>query len=102
MKMGFRQRIKSKIKEGLRNVGALAKFIQDESNHPGRPQPHMTAKNPLWGGEHSPPSKQNSPQEKPSETSSDDSDEFWFLKEGDTEGWHETNPGLKKNLESKE
>ena len=48
--MGLRSRLKNKIKGTLEGVGALAKVIHDEANHPGRPQPHMAARNPLWGG----------------------------------------------------
>ena len=63
----------------------------------------MAAKNPLWGGEHSPVTS-NAPEPQASDDPADelprpverapDGGEFWFLKDGDSEGWHETNPGL--------
>lgn len=92
--MGLRSQIKSKIKEGLKNIKSLAFLIHDEASHPGRPQPHMAARNPMWGGEDSPPEEPPIEHELPEERMAPDGGEFWFLK-GDAEGWHETNPGLK-------
>ena len=110
--MGFRNRIKSKIKERIQDIRALAKVVQDEATHPGRPQPHIVARNPLWGGESgekladtpkktapqdtvqeakSPISK---PEQKASNSDDDSSDDedFWYLR-GDNEGWSDLNPG---------
>ena len=107
--MGFRARIKAKIKGAIGNVDALAKIIHDEANHPGRPQPHMAAKNPLWGG--GDPSEQNesangklesSSSEKKSqaekteisESTEQSEADFWFLKQDAEEGddWSKVNP----------
>ncbi len=110
--MGFRSRIKAKIKGAIGNVDALAKVIHDEANHPGRPQPHMAAKNPLWGGEHSEVEKESEEfteelaeeeisEEKPTSTEQTE-DEFWFLKHDDEEGddWSKVNPKAKPKKEN--
>ena len=100
--MGFRDRIKEKLKERLQNIRALVNIIHDEAKHPGRPQPHMAARNPLYGGEEEPPSQPNRDTEVPNDTSptprssqSDDGD-FWYLR-GDDEGWSDLNPGNTKD-----
>ena len=49
--MGIRSKIKSRLKNKLEQLKVLAAVVQDEANHPGRPQPHMAARNPFWGGE---------------------------------------------------
>ena len=49
--MGLRTRIKEKLKARLQDILALVNVIHDEAKHPGRPQPHMAARNPLYGGE---------------------------------------------------
>ena len=99
--MGFRTRIKSKIKETLGDVRALFKMVNEEAKHPGRPQPHMVARNPLWGGESGPnPDKTEVPQvEEPSapvqkteKGEEEDEQDFWYLR-GDDEGWSDPNPG---------
>ena len=98
--MGIRSTIKSKIKESLRNISTLGKVIHDEAKHPGRPQPHMVARNPLWGGEDSPPTEQQMEERQqeiehpvPEERMSPDGDEFWFLKDNDeVDDWSKTNP----------
>lgn len=113
--MGFRARIRAKIKGAIGNVDALAKIIHDEANHPGRPQPHMAAKHPLWGG--GDPSGQNEAANEKLESPSvekraqakkvDEADnakiaeqpeqveaDFWFLKQDAEEGddWSKVNP----------
>lgn len=100
--MGFRTRIKSKIKEALGDVRALFKMVNEEAKHPGRPQPHMVARNPLWGGESGPnPDKTEVPQvEEPSSAPAQKTEkaeeegeqDFWYLR-GDDEGWSDPNPG---------
>lgn len=112
--MGLRSRLKNKIKGTLEGVGALAKVIHDEANHPGRPQPHMAARNPLWGGgeversdstdtESSTEESLNSSVESSSqvdneeannaETNSEEAD-YWFLDDpdGEADDWSKTNP----------
>ena len=106
--MGLRSRLKGKIKETLEGVGVLAKVIHDEANHPGRPQPHMAARNPLWGG------GEVGDAENPETSDSDDATvdstaqagkeeqgsqpteevDYWFLNDEDGEGddWSLTNP----------
>lgn len=97
--MGIRDRIKRRLK-GARD---MFQRVQDEAGYPGRPQPHMAARNPLWGGtEDRPPEgvtpKTAVPSSPPSSevdpyASKDDGD-FWFLKEGAVDdGWQVTNPG---------
>ena len=49
--MGIRSKIKSKLKHKIEQLKTLAAVVHDEANHPGRPQPHMAARNPFWGGE---------------------------------------------------
>ena len=75
-------------------------MVNEEAKHPGRPQPHMVARNPLWGGESGPnPDKTEVPQvEEPSpspkaEKADEESEQdFWYLR-GDDEGWSDPNPG---------
>ena len=108
--MGIRDRFKRRVKTGISSVKALAAVIHDEANHPGRPAPHMAARNPMWGGEsgeaienetgtaHSapePPIEHPVPEER----RAPDGEEFWFLKDDDAEGWSETNPGLVERKE---
>jgi len=102
--MGIRSLIKSKIKEGLGNIRVLGKVLHEESKYPGRPQPHMAARNPLWGGEDDAPNEVRDQMEQkqqeiehpvPEERMSPDGDEFWFLKDNDGDDWSATNPGLK-------
>ena len=99
--MGLRTRIKSKIKEALGDVRALFQMVNEEAKHPGRPQPHMVARNPLWGGESGPnpdktevPNVEKNPQESVVEDKSQEEGEqdFWYLR-GDDEGWSDPNPG---------
>ena len=105
--MGFRSKLKAKIKAAIGNADALAKVIHEEALHPGRPQPHMAAKNPLWGGEHSKKIETDDVEEKSEENPVDSAtersvpvekksqdDAFWFLKEDGEEGddWSKVNP----------
>ena len=96
--MGFRSRIKGRLKSAVGNVKALAAVINEEANHPGRPSPHMAARNPMWGGADTPVS----PEEETLETAETASDgqkkstsedgDFWFLNYDDVDGWDVTNP----------
>jgi len=108
--MGLRSRLKGKIKQTLEGVGVLAKVIHDEANHPGRPQPHMAARNPLWGGgeteedggldsenqTENPSSAESDAQSGTTEAVSQPNEEvdYWFLNDEDGEGddWSLTNP----------
>ena len=113
--MGIRSRIKAKIQERLQDVRALVRVVNEEAKHPGRPQPHMVARNPLWGGEAgAPPTQKEVPSEPeqevhtaspavtptsppPSSSSTEtkqttQDDDFWYLR-GDDEGWSDLNPG---------
>ena len=42
--------IRSRVKKTLEKIRVLAQVIHEESKYPGRPQPHVAAQNPLWGG----------------------------------------------------
>ena len=95
--MGFRDRIKKRIGR----VHEAVKSVRDEASHPGRPQPHMAQRNPMWGGntdeapagvtpQTSVPDPYGEPADGTKETPS--GDEYWFLQEGDSEGWDQTNP----------
>jgi hypothetical protein len=99
--MGLRSRLKNKLKGTLEGVGALAKVIHDEANHPGRPQPHMAARNPLWGGgevertdsvEDSVPEDSNGQTIQPPTTEPEA--DYWFLHDpdGEADDWSKTNP----------
>jgi hypothetical protein len=108
--MGLRSKIKTKVKQILDQAQVVWAVVQDEANHPGRPQPHMAARNPFWGGgetesdedasaeketekaEHSSEEKESTQQGSLDEEEAD----FWFLKYEDNEGWNETNPGKEK------
>ena len=105
-KMGLRSKLKNRIKEAIENVKALSKLVSDEASHPGRPQPHMAARNPMWGGQDEAPKEQNTPQKeeppksdevKPVETKDSDGEDFWYLRYEDNEGWDDPNPGQKKD-----
>lgn len=111
--MGLRSRLKNKIKGTLEGVGVLAKVIHDEANHPGRPQPHMAARNPLWGGgevegagSQSTESEREDVQDSQAgegtqsvssagtENSNSEEADYWFLHdpEGEADDWSKTNP----------
>ncbi len=110
--MGLRSRLKSKVKGAIEGVSALAKVIHDEANHPGRPQPHMAARNPLWGGgEVDRTDKEETEKSESSAVVTDDGSQtevgqaqtpsveteevdYWFLNDEDGEGddWSQTNP----------
>ena len=111
--MGLRSRLKGKIKDTVQGVGALARVIHDEANHPGRPQPHMAARNPLWGGgdvtdegvnegadetnTSTEPTVSETPPVEPSEVASKSNgteDDYWFLHDpdGEVDDWSRTNP----------
>lgn len=105
--MGIRDRLKRRLK-GARD---LLKQVQEEANYPGRPQPHMAARNPLWGGSEDKPPEGTAPRAavpkpkpKPAppgvdpyasnNAASEGEDDYWFLKDNEVEdGWRETNPG---------
>ena len=97
--MGLRSKLKGRIKEGLSNFKTLGKVIHEEAKHPGRPQPHMVARNPLWGGENSTVHEEMEQKQQeidhpiPEERRSPDGEEFWFLKDNDGDDWSATNPG---------
>ena len=106
--MGLRSRLKNKIKGTLEGVGALAKVIHDEANHPGRPQPHMAARNPLWGGGEVERPELESTSTADEDTQSDSTTlgtnaqstekqseaDYWFLHDpdGEADDWSKTNP----------
>ena len=105
--MGLRSRLKGKIKDTVQGVSALARIIHDEANHPGRPQPHMAARNPLWGGgdvtenenEESRDSASSMSSDQPVDTattpeSSETEADYWFLNDpdGEVDDWSRTNP----------
>ena len=106
--MGLRDRLKKRIGK----VHEAVKGIREEAIHPGRPQPHMAARNPNWGGTKdvpppevtprtSVPDPYSSPEERQNEEAPGGG-EFWFLKEGDSEGWDQTDPSGGPNKSEKE
>ena len=97
--MGLRSKLKSKVKQSLENIQILGKVIHDEAKHPGRPQPHMVARNPLWGGQDNPPENisqkaENHHSNSAENTSVEPAEEadFWFLSDAEDD-WSQTNPG---------
>ena len=98
--MGLRTRIKKLIKSRIKGIQALASLIHEEANYPGRPQPHVAARNPLYNGgdvEETPEDTVSSTMEEPSVKSKkpeieEGNDDFWYLR-GDDEGWSDPNPG---------
>lgn len=93
--MGIRDRLKKRIGR----VHEAVKNVREEASHPGRPQPHMAQRNPMWGGakDEPPPGVESQssvpdPYAGAQDEEVDGEDEFWFLKEGDSEGWDQTNP----------
>ena len=99
--MGFRSKLKNRLKGALENVKALSKLVSDEASHPGRPQPHMAARNPMWGGQDDAPKssvEESEPTPEESVDANDPEEEApWYLKYEDNEGWDDPNPGLKKD-----
>ncbi len=110
--MGIRDRIKKRLSRAKDILSAAS----EEAKYPGRPQPHMAGRSPLWGGnEDTPPDgvqpQQVVPQPPPvvdpyatsgsrDEESAPGGGDFWFLKtDEDNEGWGETNPGKKTDEE---
>ena len=104
--MGLRSKIKQWIRETIDNIGILAKVLHDESQYPGRPQPHMAARHPLWGGEDTPPVAssvgkteqvtEQGMQDTPvssvhPESSTGTKEEYWFLQDAEDD-WSRTNP----------
>ena len=128
---GVEMGIRSRVKKALQKVRVLAQVIHEESKYPGRPQPHVAAKNPLWGGGDARDDQSkdtNSKQESPEESSNiqnsevkenptpqhkegpknndqgslnEEGADYWFLQYDDVEGWNESNPGQKKAGEKK-
>ena len=91
--MGIRDRLKKRIGR----VHEAVKTIREEASHPGRPQPHMAQRNPMWGGNPDEPPAGVSPQSSVPDPYADtqeesESGDFWFLRDGDSEGWDQTNP----------
>ena len=103
--------IRARIRQRLQDLTALFRAVNDEANHPGRPQPHMAARNPLWGGESGgprdgteardavpakapPPAPEGVDPYASNEVAPESEGEYWYL-QGETveEGWRETNPG---------
>ena len=106
--MSLRSKIKQRIRETIDNLGILAKVLHDESQYPGRPQPHMAARHPLWGGEDSPPvgssvgkteqvtEQVQGMQDTPvssvhAGSSTGTKEEYWFLQDAEDD-WSRTNP----------
>ena len=103
--MGIRSKLKSKLRLVKENVEALGKVIHDEAKHPGRPQPHMAARNPLWGGEDSREEASSLESNSSSDESAalasniiapeqkEESEQFWFLEDdGQNDDWSKVNP----------
>ena len=102
--MGFRNRLKSKVRSAVGNLRPLGAVLHEEANHPGRPQPHMASRNPVWGGESGAvdPVDREDPPLSPSPVDSPDAPEGddevpWYLKYEDNEGWDDPNPGMPKD-----
>ena len=120
--------IRSRVKKGLQKIRVLARVIHEESKYPGRPQPHVAAKNPLWGGGDAREGESEdtretedkeetisaqTPVDKDTSTSqqkegvenhdqgslNEEGADYWFLQYDDVEGWNESNPGQKKSDE---
>ena len=103
--MGLRDRIKQRLKAAV----GLAQAVHEEAQYPGRPQPHMAARNPLWGGaedkpppgtaEHTnasppPPAPEGMDPYTSNDVAPEKEDDYWFLKgEPVEDGWRDTNPG---------
>ena len=123
---GVEMGIRSRVKKALQKVRVLAQVIHEESKYPGRPQPHVAAKNPLWGGgdarddelkdtnskqespegssniqnsevkENPTPQYKKGPENNDSGSLNEEGADYWFLQYDDVEGWNESNPGQKE------
>lgn len=104
--MGILGKVKGSIKRRMEAVRDVVGAVQEEAKYPGRPQPHMAARNPLWGGESGAAPTEREPAAPPpidpyasptrGEEEAPGGGDFWFL-EGETEGWEQTNPGKKED-----
>tara|TARA_B100000927_G_C16184763_1_gene356863 strand:+ start:208 stop:585 length:378 start_codon:yes stop_codon:yes gene_type:complete len=122
---GEKMGIRSRVKKALQKIRVLGQIIHEESKYPGRPQPHVVAKNPLWGGGDARDGESKDTRGKEETTSAEnpvnkdtsisqqkegaenneqgslneEGADYWFLQYDDVEGWNESNPGQKKSDE---
>ncbi len=111
--MGIVNRLKKRVKGGLKLARTLAETVQEEARHPGRPSSSMAADSPMWKDDTNDAAHQKAregiaaaqaekeaqaveaakaAQPKPVDSEGRDNEPFWFLKNGDDDGWDTTNP----------
>ncbi len=112
--MGFLSRVKGRVKGGIKKVVGGAKAVHEESKYPGRPASRNATDSPLWqdddvtaraaGAAAEPPvepaqaapvpASAADPGGAPTPTDRKDRNDepFWFMQEGDLDGWDQTNP----------
>lgn len=106
--MGIVNRLKKRVKGGLRLARTIVDSVSEEARHPGRPSSSMAADSPYWqddttdtahqkakagieAAQATPPaSTEGLPT--PVDTEGRDDEPFWFLKDGGDDGWDTTNP----------
>ncbi len=111
--MGIMNRLKKRVKGGLKLAQTIASTVSDEGRHPGRPPSNMAANSPFWQDDQNDPAHKKAREgiqqaqaqreplpdpsateglPKPVDTSGRDDEPFWFLKDGGDDGWDTTNP----------
>lgn len=114
--MGFLNRVKGRVKGGIKKVVGGAKAVHEEAKYPGRPASRNATDSPLWQDDdvsarvagaaaESPgdpaavapapvPASAADPGGAPTPTDRKDRNDepFWFMQEGDLDGWDQTNP----------
>jgi hypothetical protein len=113
--MGIMNRLKKRVKGGLKLAQTIASTVSEEARHPGRPPSSMAANSPFWKDDGNDPAHQKAKAgiaeakaeasaaplpdpsatkglPKPVDTSGRDDEPFWFLKDGGDDGWDTTNP----------
>lgn len=117
--MGIMNRLKKRVKGGLKLAQTVVDSVREEASHPGRPPGPLADKSPFWQDDQSDAAHQKAkagiaeakaraskaPPEsaatddtlagglpRPVDTAGRDDEPFWFLKDGADDGWDTTNP----------
>lgn len=111
--MGIMDRVKNRVKGGIKLARTIATSVSEEARHPGRPPSNIASGSPVWKDDPNdaahqkaregiakakakakplpdPSATQGLP--KPVDTEGRDDEPFWFLKDGGDDGWDTTNP----------
>jgi hypothetical protein len=110
--MGIVNRLKKRVKGGLKLARTIVDSVSEEARHPGRPPSNMASNSPFWQDDTNDiahqkaregiaaakaepePEASGPPEGLPPmmDTEGRDNEPFWFLKDGNDDGWDTTNP----------